>query len=105
MYAAGYGIAPMRSPRSAIRSSRAKRVLLVLALAAVFTFAMARAVLGFTQPVYSTVTVEPGDTLWTIAAERYPNDDVRARVGEIMQLNGLSSPVIEVGEALTVPDR
>ena len=51
----------------------------------------------------STVVVQPGDTLWTIAAERYPGDDTRARIDEIERMNNLSSPVIVVGETLRLP--
>jgi LysM repeat protein len=49
------------------------------------------------------VVVQPGDTLWTIAAARYPADDTRMRVDEIEQLNNLSSPLISVGETLRLP--
>jgi nucleoid-associated protein YgaU len=51
----------------------------------------------------STVVVQPGDTLWSIAAQRYPTDDVRARVDGIERANGLQSPVIEAGEILKLP--
>ena len=47
--------------------------------------------------------VRPTDTLWAIAAERYPNADVRQKVDEIERTNGLSSPVIQPGESLRVP--
>ena len=67
------------------------------------SFGLARGVAGGTQPVYATVTVAPGDTVWSIAASRYPGDDTRRRVDEIMRMNNLPSPVIEVGEALRVP--
>ena len=61
---------------------------------------------GAAQPVATTsIRVEPGDTLWSIAAERYPNDDPRQKVFEIEQLNGLSGPAIEAGQRLRVPDR
>ena len=52
---------------------------------------------------YEMATVRPGDTLWAIAAERYPNADVRQKVDEIERTNGLSSPVIQPGESLRVP--
>jgi LysM repeat protein len=51
----------------------------------------------------ATIVVQPGDTLWAIAAERYPADDTRARVDQIERLNGLQSPVIEAGETLRLP--
>lgn len=52
---------------------------------------------------YSTVVVQPGDTLWSIAAEHYPGDDVRDRVQDIESANGLASPQIEAGETLRLP--
>jgi LysM repeat protein len=51
------------------------------------------------------VVVRSGDTVWNIAAQRYPGDDVREVVQEILQLNRLSSPIIQPGEALTLPSR
>ena len=47
--------------------------------------------------------MQPGDTLWSIAAQRYPSDDVRARVDGIERANSLQSPVIEAGEILKLP--
>jgi LysM repeat protein len=49
------------------------------------------------------MVVEPGDTLWAIAAARYPGDDVRVRIDQIERLNGLHSPQIGVGEVLQLP--
>jgi Tfp pilus assembly protein FimV len=51
------------------------------------------------------VTVAPGDTLWDIASSRYPGADVRQKVFEIEQLNGLGGPGIEAGQRLRVPAR
>lgn len=62
--------------------------------------------LGSAQPVATTsITVAPGDTLWSIAARRYPNADPRQKVFEIEQLNGLPGPAIDAGQRLRVPDR
>lgn len=59
---------------------------------------------GGTPPASAeTVTVAPGDTLWDIASSRYPDADVRQKVFEIEQLNGLSGPSIESGQRLRVP--
>jgi LysM repeat protein len=61
---------------------------------------------GGAPPVASeTVTVEPGDTLWDLASSRYPGADVRQKVYEIEQLNGLSGPAIEAGQHLRMPAR
>jgi len=62
-------------------------------------------VAGGSPPAAEVVTVAPGDTLWDIASSRYPGADVRQKVFEIEQLNGLSGPVIEAGQRLRVPAR
>ena len=48
-----------------------------------------------------TVVVQPGDTLWSIAAAAVPGVDVRITVDRIIALNG-SSPII-VGQELELP--
>lgn len=74
--------------------------------AAVFVFlaiAFAQAVHGSSPGGYVTVTVRPGDSLWSIAAGRYPGSDAREKVGEIMAANGLRDPSIRAGQELRVP--
>ena len=51
----------------------------------------------------TTVVVERGDTLWSIAASHYPADDVRERVQDIEDLNGLAGPEIRPGQTLELP--
>jgi hypothetical protein len=48
-----------------------------------------------------TVVVQPGDTLWSIAAEVAPTTDVRITVDQLIALNG-SSPIVP-GQELTLP--
>ena len=102
MYATGHGIKPWRAPRAGGLSSVRR---LVAAVAAVFALSLglALAAHGGAAPGYTTVVVEPGDTLWSIASERYPADDVRVRVDDIEQANGLSGPTIVVGQTLRLP--
>lgn len=52
---------------------------------------------------YEVVTVQPGDTVWGIAAGRYPSGDIRARVQEIERANGLSDPRLLPGQRLRIP--
>jgi LysM repeat protein len=75
----------------------------VLALTLATTVALAVVANGGSTPAISTVVVQPGDTLWSIASAHYPSDDVRVRVDDIEQANGLRSPVIEVGQTLQLP--
>ena len=99
MYATGYGIRPLRSAR--IRPVGRLAAVMVLALSV--SFGLAVVAHGGTAAVDSTVVVQPGDTLWSIAAARYPSDDVRSRVQDIERANGLQSPRIDVGEILHLP--
>ncbi len=101
MYAARYATrshTPLRSDR-ALRHVYRWALVLVAALAVML--ALSRIAQG--GEAAATVVVQPGDTLWTIAAARYPADDTRMRVDQIEQLNNLSSPVISAGETLRLP--
>jgi LysM repeat protein len=100
MYATGYRTHPLRSAR---RIRPAGRLAAIALLALSVSLGLAVVAHGGTAAVDSTVVVQPGDTLWSIAAQQYPSDDVRARVGDIERANGLASPVIEAGEILHLP--
>jgi len=100
MYATGYGIRPLRSARR-IRPISRLAVVTLLALSVSLGFAVVAH--GGTPPVDTIVVVQPGDTLWSIAAQRYPSDDVRARVQDIERANALQSPLIQAGETLHLP--
>lgn len=102
MYAAGYSIRPLRSSRIAPLRNLGRWAIVIVAVSCV-SVGLTKVALGDGRPVDSTVVVQPGDTLWGIAAARYPADDVRMRVDEIERLNGLHSPKIEVGETLQLP--
>jgi hypothetical protein len=50
------------------------------------------------------VTVQAGDTLWSIAAEHAEEDsDIRAYVREIISLNDLDGNTIYAGHTILVP--
>ncbi|HSS61283.1 MAG TPA: LysM peptidoglycan-binding domain-containing protein [Candidatus Limnocylindrales bacterium] len=103
MYAAGYGIKPWRANRAGGRLRLGLQALLVAGTVVLTGLGMAVAAHGSTPARYSTVVVQPGDTLWSIAAQRYPGDDVRDRVVDIEQANGLEGPQIEAGRTLRLP--
>ena len=81
-------------------------LLLVVALAIVY----AGAVIGerLLQPRHSpiiTITVEPGDTLWSLA-DRYgsPNDYILRRVDRLATFNGLEpGKRLQTGQVIQVP--
>jgi nucleoid-associated protein YgaU len=79
------------------------RPLRLLILAAVVALALvisnARAAGGGPEVRY---VVEPGDTLWAIAAERYEGDP-REGVWRLQQRNGLAGAALAPGMVLVVP--
>ncbi len=102
MYAAGHSIRPLWAPQSGSGVRHLGRWLLVVALIVLAGWLMARVALGGTA-AYTEVVVQPGDTLWSIAAAHYPAADPRERVQAIEALNGLSGPAIVAGETLELP--
>lgn len=82
---------------------RAGRVVAALAVVVSATLGFALIAHGGAPKPDTTIVVQRGDTLWSIAAAHYPSDDVRARVDDIEQANGLRGPTIEPGETLRLP--
>ena len=101
MYATRPAARSLRSGPSDRALRHLYRWALVLVAALAVMLALSRVAQG--GEAAATVVVQPGDTLWTIAAERYPGDDTRARIDDIERLNNLSGPVIVVGETLRLP--
>lgn len=103
MYAAGHGVNQLRASRAGGYVARARRAALVAA--ALFLAGAGFAVVAHGSPPHAqtSVVVQPGDTLWSIAAEHYPADDVRVRVDDIERANGLHGPTIEAGQTLVLP--
>lgn len=53
--------------------------------------------------LYSSVTVEPGDTLWHIAREAAPREDPRKVVWLIREKNQMTDVKLFPGQRLLVP--
>ncbi len=51
----------------------------------------------------SSVVVQSGDTLWSIASALHGDGDVRALVDEIRELNGLQGAELRPGQLLLLP--
>ena len=52
---------------------------------------------------FETVTVVPGDTLWSIASAIAPTADPRDVIGEISRLNMLRGGALQIGQELAIP--
>jgi LysM repeat protein len=102
MYATGAPAFHFQAARGSSPLRHLGRWLAVTVAILATSVVLARAAAGGTESV-GTVVVQPGDTLWSIAAERYPGADTRERVDAIERLNGLPSPVIVSGETLQLP--
>ncbi|MDF2561994.1 MAG: hypothetical protein K0R99_3440 [Microbacterium sp.] len=50
-----------------------------------------------------TVTVMPGDTLWSIATGVAPEADPRDVIGEISRMNLLRGGELQIGQTLAIP--
>jgi nucleoid-associated protein YgaU len=49
------------------------------------------------------ITVYPGDTLWTIAAQYRGRTEIRRFIEEIRRLNNITDAHIHPGQVLTIP--
>ena len=52
---------------------------------------------------FITVTVAPGDTVWSLATRLAGGSDVRALVSEIIEVNSLNSVDVATGQKLRIP--
>lgn len=98
--------APSRRGLRRSRRSQQRDPLLVAAAvvcAVLFFVLLAHAAYGGTAVAGEHMVVQPGQTLWSIAADRYPGDDVRTRVDEIIDANHLSGGQVYAGETLVLP--
>lgn len=94
-------------------TARGRRVIAAVAalpLAAALSWAVlggASAVASSQVPaepvVFETLTVLPGDTLWSLAAHIAPGEDRREVVDEIVRLNQLGGGAIFAGQELAIP--
>src|SRR2546421_5993689 len=105
MYASAVDFVRIKSRRPERRAnSLARRLALGGGLLSVlFGFGFAHVAQGTAPAANETIVVQRGDTLWGLAAQRYPGEDVRVKVEEIERLNSLSGPELKNGQTLKVP--
>jgi hypothetical protein len=109
---------PSRAPSAAVYRRRRAIVLLVVGLAVIGLCAAAfqlqapgaaevrttsatpaaASAAPAAQPVY---VVQPGDTLWSIAASLHPDGDIRGTVDRLVERNGTAA--LQTGQRLWLP--
>ena len=96
---------PYRRPR--VRWGRQRRVAAlaigVLAGTLLFLLLLAGVAYGGSAGGTERLVVQPGDTVWTIAASHYHDTDLRSRIDAILTGNHMASPVLVPGQQLTLP--
>lgn len=58
---------------------------------------------GASGVTFTHVTVQPGDTLWSIARAVAPDVDPRDAVDAIVRLNALDSGSLDAGQSIAIP--
>jgi cell division protein YceG involved in septum cleavage len=98
-----------QNTRSRRANIRLARFLVVLSLTTVFGagFAMQAGAGSKNVPTnpssYVTVTIAPGETLWSVAKALNDGGDVRVLVDQIIKVNGLSTSDLPAGSKIRVP--
>ena len=95
-----------------VRLTRRGRTLVVLLLAAVLfaAFSLGRSAsqatdgaAGSAGPALEQATVQPGESLWSVAQRIAPDNDPREVVAQIRELNDLAGSQLQVGQQLLLP--
>ena len=88
--------------KQSLRLTRRGRLVVFFAVvvalfAAMMLFgSMANATATNAGPATATVVVQPGESLWSIAQTLAPNQDPRATINDIKDLNGMNTAVSSV---------
>ena len=103
----GSDVVPLRLTRRGRRLARTVIVLMALLTALVLSVtARSSSVEAGNAPAEvatTTVVVQPGQTLWTVARSIAPNADVRVTIARIQDLNGITGASVRPGQQLVVP--
>ncbi|MDA8234157.1 MAG: LysM peptidoglycan-binding domain-containing protein [Clostridia bacterium] len=86
-----------------------RRLLLILAISLVFNLILGVSsffksdAVGNTVQSYELISVQDGDTLWSIATKYKSEDDPRAIIYNIKKINHLDQSAIYPGQTLKIP--
>lgn len=95
-----------------VRLTTRGRTLVLLALVALLfgTFSFGRAnsqaapaVEAPVVPAVQQTVIQPGESLWTVARRIAPDNDPRAVIAQIRQLNDMAGSQVQAGQHLLLP--
>lgn len=78
---------------------------LLLAGFSLFSGATAGSKDSISTTPYVKITVKPGESLWSIAANLSGSEDRRDLVDELIEVNRLKSPDVVAGQKIYIPTR
>jgi LysM repeat protein len=104
-------VSSQRVTRAQLRVRRTVAVLVLLSAVLAGVFVLGRSTANSATQVPGqhpaapvVYTVQPGDTLWSIATKVAPQTDPRTTVHLLRDLNSLSTGIVEAGQKLTIPN-
>ncbi|MCU1672651.1 MAG: hypothetical protein JWN77_764 [Frankiales bacterium] len=103
------GYAPLAAPTRVHLTRRGRLVLTVLGallLFAAISFGRTgsqAATVTESGPALQQVTVQSGDTLWSVAQRMAPDNDPREVVAQIKRINSLHGSGLQAGQQLLLP--
>lgn len=101
-----------KSTTQHVRLTTRGRTLVLLALVALLfgTFSFGRAnsqaapaVEAPVVPAVQQTVIQPGESLWTVARRIAPDNDPRAVIAQIRQLNDMTGSQVQAGQHLLLP--
>jgi LysM repeat protein len=60
---------------------------------------------GQSAVAFTTVTIQPGESLWQLAEHDAPNSDPRDFVQDVVNLNDLQSSTVQAGQQIAIPTK
>lgn len=85
-----------------------RSIIVILGIIILMSLIISKSTFSHREIEYKTISVEKGDTLWTIATELqqtncyYSNKDIRDIINSIMNLNKLSTSNLNENQELTI---
>lgn len=100
----------MKKRKKRVSSFNYLTVLLTIILVITFIFMISAFgfsnVYGDGETEYVYITVEAGDTVWSIAENNTPsNEDLRETISLIKKHNDLDKEILSIGEVVKIPKR